>query len=462
MSGIPRFRERVPPLPPSFRGNSKGKKLGAGDVIGIFREFRNNTLWSSQNIHLTGTPTDSFAVEKTWDIKNPGPPYKTGGPFSNVKVVVPRAAVKGYGKFSTKGSPNFDSGRWFEYEGGFTNPNLSTPGVSLGPYMDVTHPGVTAVFPELSDFGPKAWDKLRPDLSGAGLSVFLGELRDLPGMLKTSAKGFRDIWLSTGKGVIETGRPFMHPKGAADHFLNHTFGWAPFVSDLTDFVNLYQNASTKIAQIQRDNGMTIRRERTLERSHTRERIAWGFGGGCEPSGFQIASLCDLFEFQGVPTNAFWETVDETTSRVWASGQFTYYVPEFDPDHPASIGEMAKLQRYLTIYGARINPDVIWKLTPWTWLIDWLTGLGRNIRVMNEIAEDQIVAKYLYIMRKQTRKLTQFSTFNFWSGVHSISWPIEISTKQRAAASSPYGFDLPWDGLSPKQLAILTALGITRA
>jgi hypothetical protein len=43
----------------------------------------------------------------------------------------------------------------------------------------------------------------------------------------------------------------------------------------------------------------------------------------------------------------------------------------------------------------------------------------------------------------------------------FEWSRKIEVKQRNEAGSPFGFDSPWETLSPWRLAILAALGISK-
>jgi hypothetical protein len=124
-------------------------------------------------------------------------------------------------------------------------------------------------------------------------------------------------------------------------------------------------------------------------------------------------------------------------------------------------QITHLKRLLTIYGFRINPDTLWKVTPWSWFIDWFFALGRNIKIMNAIAEDSVAAKYAYIMSHQVKTTNQISISFFKSGNLAIVVPRHVEYKQRVNAGSPYGFSRGWETLSPKQLGILGALGVTK-
>jgi hypothetical protein len=76
----------------------------------------------------------------------------------------------------------------------------------------------------------------------------------------------------------------------------------------------------------------------------------------------------------------------------------------------------------------------------------------------------MAAKYLFLSHHQVKTITmrQFVPFNDESGgPRALEYSQIIEVKQRKEAESPFGFGLSLDNLSPKQLAILGALGISR-
>jgi hypothetical protein len=84
----------------------------------------------------------------------------------------------------------------------------------------------------------------------------------------------------------------------------------------------------------------------------------------------------------------------------------------------------------------------------------------------------LVMRYGYMMEETIERVTAevgraklYSTDKpFGKDLRTTSTPcscgIEIVTKRRIPAS-PFGFSVDWEGLSPTQLAITAALGITR-
>jgi hypothetical protein len=143
------------------------------------------------------------------------------------------------------------------------------------------------------------------------------------------------------------------------------------------------------------------------------------------------------------------------------GEFTYYRPEFDATRSDYESNWKEAMRLVSIYGARINPSFLWKITPWTWLFDWFAGFGTYLDRIQSYFLDGVVSKYMYIMEHSTKESLHTIDVNWKTGVSTFSWSNVVETKQRELAESPFSYSLPVGGLSPKQLAILTALGLSR-
>jgi hypothetical protein len=175
----------------------------------------------------------------------------------------------------------------------------------------------------------------------------------------------------------------------------------------------------------------------------------------EPVGYLVQSLFT----PGV--NPTWEIRMREHSYVTAVGSYKYYRPEFDDSLPDYNSAWNSINRDLTIFGLRVTPSNIYRATPWTWLADWVTDFSTNIDAMTDIAIDAVAARYLYVTRHQATEQILTQTLPFKDGTISAPWSISWNEKARNGASTPYGFGLSWNLLSPRQLAILAALGITR-
>jgi hypothetical protein len=291
----------------------------------------------------------------------------------------------------------------------------------------------------------------------AGASVAIYELRDLAGMLKTSAAFFKGRWESLG------GNRFFKtmagsPKEASDHFLNHQFGWVPFISDLQKMYAVWQQHNEILTRKAKENGIWIKRSRTISKSDSFVHSHAGGSIGI-PWRSEFNAMCDAFP----GTSDFYRMVQATSvnTRIWAQGEFTYYRPEFDINRSDYESNWQEANRLLTLFGARINPSVLWKVTPWTWLIDWFLGFGAWLDRLQSFGLDGVASKYMYVMQHSVQETQHIIDVNWKTGVSTFSWSNIIDSKQREEADSPFSYSLPVGGLSPKQLAILAALGISR-
>jgi hypothetical protein len=150
---------------------------------------------------------------------------------------------------------------------------------------------------------------------------------------------------------------------------------------------------------------------------------------------------------------------ETIVRRWFSGAFTYSLPVGYKSHDAVTGYAARAS---VLFGAELTPSTVWNLAPWSWAVDWFTNVGDVLSNASDALFDGLVMRYGYIMEHSLIRDTY--TYGGPTNMQSATTPQPLTfvteTKLRRKAN-PFGFGLTWEGLSPRQVAILVALGITR-
>lgn len=432
--------------------------------LGVLETFdKNGKLTATANYVISPSNTP-VKVERTWDELHPGPPYYTGGIFTSVKAEVPSMKIYGNRTYISRPGYSAQNNMSFRYRGGFSNPLFTGDAFPYTAYRDA---GYALSFsgerlPSVAAYGPLVYKKLRPKLESAGIGQAVAELRELPHMLTKTARDFHGSWklLSGSDGSLRNA--VMTPKSVANTFLNHQFGWVPFLKDLEDIIRLYLNGVEYIDRLTRDNNRWVKRRWTFLDQTAHVLTSSSYTPVDSPSGWQWDSFHVLGPIRGGGENyTAWELYTDTYDRVWAEGSFKYYRPEFDMTSTDYYSRLSTIYRYLTIYGARISPSLIYKVTPWSWLIDWFTNLGDLIDQITDWGQDSIVARYMYLMRKSVRTVSLNVTHFFHDGTQTFKWDRFIDTKTRREAQSPYGFDLDWSLLSPLQLAILAALGLSK-
>jgi len=445
-----RFRERLVP-PPVF-----GKV-----VAGRLRKIKESNGQQVSSVDQIDFPSvSSQEIERTWDVVNPGPPYLTGGNFMNLKALLPQFTVKGVGSY--RSIPWGEPGGPFiyYYDGGFVNPSFGADPIPMSRYenIGIDSPPHPTLIPVANANCAEVYKKLRPQLAKAGLAVALAEARDVPRMLQATSKAFHESWKALGG---KTTPILQQPKGLSEDFLNYQFGWVPFINDIYKFCDVAISGQVYIDEVTRNNNTWVKRVRAIQDEETDTLITRNYTIGCFPTGGKILSMMEDVNVNGNNCKAHYELREIIKTHVWCEGSFKYYRPEFDHNLSSYDDNMTQIQRYLTLYGARLNPSVVYQATPWTWLIDWFADIGDHIDRATDWAYDSMVSKYMYLMHHHLREFKFIQTCHFLDGAKTFEWSRFSEAKQRQKADNPYNFCLSWQNLTPRQLAILAALGITR-
>jgi len=314
-------------------------------------------------------------------------------------------------------------------------------------------PAMNSSVSELDQLGAKAIAVCAPGKPSVSLPNMFGELlRD--GIPHRVGANLEETTLKARKGVQDQ---LSAGKSVGEEYLNLLFGWTPLISDLTKFAQGAVEAYDKLAQYERDAGRPVRRRLNLP---TRQEVLSVSETSPASGGFYSQR-----DYPGNKTAAGLDktcvTVRTITQQRWFSGAFIYFLPSGYDSRSALDG--------LTLYareilGLELTPEVIWNLTPWTWAVDWFSNFGDVFSTLSRVTGEQLVVLYGYMMEHTIVKdtYTKKNPGNVFigtsSGVGSIDLITETKMRRRA---NPFGFGLTWDGLSPYQLSVLAALGITR-
>jgi hypothetical protein len=115
-----------------------------------------------------------------------------------------------------------------------------------------------------------------------------------------------------------------------------------------------------------------------------------------------------------------------------------------------------------LLGTDVTPEVLWELTPWSWAIDWFSNTGDVISNIASFTTDGLVMHHGYVMEETiVRHIYDTVGYRNYNGPLNVT-PVEYvtHTKQRVQAN-PFGFGISWDGLSPFQISIAAALGLSK-
>jgi hypothetical protein len=221
------------------------------------------------------------------------------------------------------------------------------------------------------------------------------------------------------------------------------------VSDIQKTLLGLDRGDAALRQYIRDEGKMVRRrfELPAESSTTTE----VFRAGAIPYRFYSDTLTSgVFD----PGGTVYRT-RVTGTRRWFSGAFTYHLPYDDSLRKKMSADAVRARGVLNL---SLTPETLWNIAPWSWAVDWILPVGDLISNLQDHSSDGLVLKYGYVMEHSyaTDTYTYVGPGSAHCGVISLT----SETKQRHKAS-PFGFGIDWNGLSPFQLSIAAALGISR-
>ncbi|DAD50377.1 TPA_asm: maturation protein [ssRNA phage Gerhypos.3_11] len=290
----------------------------------------------------------------------------------------------------------------------------------------------------------------------ADAASFVGELlQDVP-----QVPGLH-LWSSRLKALEVAAK-------ASGEFLNVVFGVLPTISDMQSFLKAAHKVDKAIDQYVKNAGRPVRRRFRFpkEVTTTTETLAGIYSPlGSNGGGGNVF----LGSFSGCYPQ--YETVRQRTveRETWFSGAFLYHLPDwFD-----SSSERDRKRLMAQLFGAKPDLDTLWQLTPWSWAVDWFTNASSFVKNVSSLISYGTVLQYGYIMEKTTvtdiytagnKVFTPTKTLaeNHVNPPYPAVHPLVIrTTVKKRIRANPFGFGISWDGLSPIQLAITAALGITR-
>lgn len=237
----------------------------------------------------------------------------------------------------------------------------------------------------------KGWSPFNRDYS---LFRNLAELRDLPSSvlsLKETLGNLRKLYASLSTSPSLRKIVFDLKRTSADipnEYLSYHFGWKQTYKDLMDLLVAPGKISKRYNFLIKRNGKptTFRTSRVIE---TAEKDVPGFD-------YELFSG----EYGGYPyTKSRIERVSEL--RLVINATF---------DFPPINNPYFRLNDYLDRIGVVPRVTDVYNLVPWTWLVDWFTGLGNYVECIDNINHDPSLINWGFITcSTKGRLITDFFT-----------------------------------------------------
>ena len=311
---------------------------------------------------------------------------------------------------------------------------------------------------------PSSFDFSSLDADGATAISLVAPTNPTANLATTLAESVRE-GIPSLPGIQSWKRRTEILRNAGSEYLNYQFGWAPLVSEVHSVVSAARHHRDIMQNYRHNEGSNVHRRFDFdsEESSWEEELPVGDPNEGKANGsIWLASNFEHPEAQRVNRVS-------TTRKRWFEGCFTYGGPSRTDSFGRAIGFGSEAD---AVYGLNLNPEVLWELTPWSWAVDWFSNTGDVIKNVSNFALAGLVMRYGYMMEETiSESYTEYGPhYRYvrlsngslgYTKVGSCSAGERTITRSRAPAN-PFGFGVGWEGLSPTQLAITAAIGITRS
>lgn len=270
-----------------------------------------------------------------------------------------------------------------------------------------------------SDGVVAAWllNKTNPSRPEVDLPIFIGELKDIPGLIRIA-----------GKNLMKK-KQFLRRGASAN--LEYQFGWAPLISDLFKLFTFQGAVDSRVKELKalKEGGLSRTRIMGTYSNHFNEGRV-----------FQ-----SLFSIWSGPVQKI------TNERV--TGHVKWW--PIDNGFPKTDAAMLSLARRAAL-GWTLDASTAWELIPWSWLIDWCTNTGIYLGANRNIVPAWHTP--VEVMRHQASIITSGRAVNVRGEMSPIYCEVESKSRRRAFPSLQA--HLPF--LNARQLSILGSIGILRS
>lgn len=283
----------------------------------------------------------------------------------------------------------------------------------------------------------------------------------------TLAETFRE-GVPSLPGIQSWERRTRAAKAAGSEYLNYQFGWAPLASEVHSVVNAARNHRDIMQNYRHNEGRDVHRRFDFPSETLKSLVVQNsnqyFGDT------HLASFADYVSGVNGKSAVCTSTYKKVRKR-WFEGCFTYGGPGKADNFGRHLGYGSEAD---AVFGLALTPDVLWELTPWSWAVDWFSNAGDVINNVSNFAVAGLVMRYGFMMEEtieeyrtdysgqEMRIRTKSTNPRLYSKkpVGNCSVGKRLISRSRIPAN-PFGFGVGWEDLSPTQLAITAAIGITR-
>nr|UJQ85059.1 MAG: hypothetical protein 1 [Leviviridae sp.] len=225
-------------------------------------------------------------------------------------------------------------------------------------------------------------------------------------------------------------------RSSGKEYLNVEFGWAPLVRSVKDFARVVENSDRILRAHQEQKNRFVQVAYHWPSVEDSKAFA---------SSFTDYAAAGFFTGGGRYTHSF--------KKTWFECEYMYYSPT-GGTHSGNSRQFGANARKLL--GARLDPEVLWNLAPWSWAADWFSNTGDVLHNLSALGTGSLLLRHGYIMCHVRKEVQDTGSYKGQRQTH-----LQVVETKRRLHATPFGFGVDFASLSPKQIAITAALGLSR-
>jgi hypothetical protein len=331
--------------------------------------------------------------------------------------------------------------------------DVGSPDVGLPPFYVLTESDSFVPPPNnLSDLNTMALKTMLPIIQ-AELSIpnFIYELKDFKPVITKIASVFRSgAFIDAVKRLrISSNWSFQKLlRSVAGQYLNLQFNFLPLISDIGKIYSALSRTERRI------NDFITRAGRPQNKHFAYKWTEFFDSPPEEYTGSRVG-----YQNQWIMSKPFsWRITKSAPTTFHAQIQYNYNYTEFQIAHAQLLGHLDAL-------GINMNPAIIWNALPWTFVIDWVLGIGPYLNTMAEqnLRPEINVRRYLWSVTRERLIVVRKGIKNAYTGaiLTSNELPAVKQTAYRRSVGVPSAASIQSSGLTLKEFTLGAALVIAR-
>ena len=313
-----------------------------------------------------------------------------------------------------------------------------------------------------SDLEKAAMQSMLPLIKAElSLANSLFELKDIKSLVSTVSKNIKIFNAQFLTGLFHrkssaTAKELV--RSGADNYLQWKFNLAPLISDIASVKRAISRTVSRL------NDLIARSGRPQHRHY---RYVW-----MESSSESVsyAYTIDIPEYEVSQPQISWR---EATPQHCKTHMTSYPEPtefhaeiEYNYNYTQFQRENARLLAFQDAVGLNFNPAIIWNALPWSFVIDWVFGIGQWLSqfTIHHLEPKINIRRYLIsITRKRTitTSIDRIGVFSKWGTTNGIPLPTMYEKAYRRFVTWPSLSSIQSSGLNSQEFTLGSALVVSR-